>query len=307
MIAFIYGNVIGTIILLSVIVISIISLVKGYKPALYFLLSYFMIIAGQLFYSLISLGSFNDYFFLKNLNQFATVFQVVLLSLSLAYRFNLIRIEKDQALAAAFKAERMLAETLEDKVQERTRELEKANVKLELLSNIDGLTGLYNRRYFDVNLKLEWQRLRRGGVPISLILCDIDHFKKFNDTAGHLAGDDCLRKVSDAIKSVARRASDITARYGGEEFVVILPQMDSTGAKKVAELISKKIDSLGLPHPAFPGKTVTLSMGIATMIPTRDKDQEKIIAAADEALYKSKEKGRNRITEIYERNNKNSL
>jgi len=298
MIAFIYGNVIGTIILLASVVISIISLVKGYKPALYFLFSYITVIAGQLFYSLISLGTFKDYLFLKNINQFAPVFQVVLLSLSLAYRFNIMRMEKDQAQAVALEAEAKLSENLEDKVQERTRELESANIKLELLSNIDGLTGLYNRRYFDDIIKSEWKRLRRGKLSLSLIMCDIDYFKKFNDTAGHQAGDDCLCKISSTIKSAARRASDITARYGGEEFVVVLPQMDSVGAKKVAKLIAKKINSLGLSHPAFPDRTVTLSIGVATMFPSLGGNPERIIAAADQGLYTSKKKGRNKITVI---------
>jgi len=130
MYAYIYGNVIGAVILLSITVMTMISFLKGYKPALYFFLSYFIIIAGQFSYSLLSLGSFSDYFFFKNLNQFTPVLQVVFLSLSIAYRFDLIRIEKDQAQAAALKAETMLAENLEEKVQERTRKLKAADKAL---------------------------------------------------------------------------------------------------------------------------------------------------------------------------------
>jgi diguanylate cyclase (GGDEF)-like protein len=296
MYAYIYGNVIGAVILLSITAITLISYLKGYKPALYFFLSYFVVIAGQLSYSLLSLGSFGDHFFIKNINQFAPVLQVVLLSLSLAYRFDLIRIEKDQALAAALKAETLLSENLEEKVQERTKELKAANKKLEIISNLDGLTGLYNRRYFDITLDAEWKRHCRSQLPLSIIICDIDHFKKFNDTTGHQSGDDCLCRIANEIKSAARRDSDIPARYGGEEFVVVLPQMDSKGGKKVAQSIAGKIDALNIPHPAFTGRSVTLSIGIATVVPTVGAHQETLIAAADKALYKSKKNGRNQIT-----------
>lgn len=296
MISFIFGNLIGTIILLSIGVISFVSLLKGYKPALYFIFSYSTIIVAQVAYSLLSIGPFGDHFFLKNLNQYAPVLQMVLLSLSLSYRFNLLRIEKDEAQAAALKAEMTLAEGLEEKVQERTLELKEANDKLESLSYVDSQTGLYNRRFFEQALNLEWKRHSRENLSLSLIMCDIDHFKEYNDTLGHLAGDECIKRISNALIKSARRESDVAARYGGEEFIIILPQMDSVSVINVAQWVKERIDSLKIPHPAFSGQFVSISLGVSTMRPSRSNNPEMLIASADKALYKSKDSGRNRIT-----------
>jgi diguanylate cyclase len=296
MISFIYGNLIGTIILLSIVIISFISFSRGYKPALYFLISYSTIIIAQVAYSLLSIGPFGDHFFLKNLNQYAPVFQMTLLSLSLSYRFHLMRIEKDEALASALRAETRFSEGLEEKVQERTRELKEANRKLESLSFVDSLSGLYNRRFFEKALQTEWKRHGRENLELSLIMCDIDHFKEYNDTAGHQAGDQCIREISRTLNDTARRESDVVARYGGEEFIIILPQTDSDEVKEMALRVKESIDSLSIPHPAYPGKYVTISLGISTMRPDLSNNQEMLIALADKALYKSKNEGRNRIT-----------
>ncbi len=195
------------------------------------------------------------------------------------------------------KAKQELTLELEKKVQERTRELEKANKELKRLSNLDGLTQLYNRRYFDTGLKKEIKRLQRVSTSISLLLCDIDYFKMYNDTYGHLAGDDCIRSVADTIRLHCRRVSDLAARYGGEEFGLILPNAGPAEALSVAESIRREIESKQIPHAGSPLKEiVSISIGVATMVPEKDTLPSMIISLADKALYESKNSGRDRTT-----------
>ena len=177
-------------------------------------------------------------------------------------------------------------------------ELEKARLELELLATTDALTGLANRRVFDETLQREWFRALREKQSISLILCDIDYFKLYNDRYGHLGGDDCLREVSACIKRSAIRKSDLTARYGGEEFVCILPDTRSEGAYHLAEKIRSTINERRLEHDSSKiSDFLTLSLGVATVIPfENDCGAEGLIKAADDALYASKEGGRNRVT-----------
>jgi diguanylate cyclase (GGDEF)-like protein len=167
---------------------------------------------------------------------------------------------------------------------------------LQRQSDIDVLTGIPNRRSFSGIILREFRRARREHVPLSLIMCDIDRFKDYNDTYGHAAGDECLMKVAKAMENTLNRAGDFCARYGGEEFVIILPNMHSNGALNIAEKIRKNVEALGIVHErSSPLKIVTLSLGVATM----DKEGmimsvEDLIRRADEALYKVKESGRNR-------------
>ena len=173
------------------------------------------------------------------------------------------------------------------------RQLKIANKKLQQLVSLDGLTSIANRRFFDEVINKEWQRLTREKNPLSLILCDIDFFKLYNDNYGHVAGDDCLQKVALAIAKTATRSADLVARYGGEEFAIILPATDTSGAIAVARGIRQKLAELRLPHAPSPiNQYVTLSCGIATTIPRADGSPAALIEAADEALYKSKAKGR---------------
>ena len=296
-IAYILGNTLGTLILFSILGVSIFTLTRGYKPAIFFITSYFMIIIGQLIYSLKALGYFKGFPALQNANQITPVIQVILLSLSLAYRIKINQEEKDMAQAETLQAEQMLKEKLEEKVNERTRELQMANQKLVLLSNIDSLTGLFNRRYFDENLQIEWKRHQRSELALSLLICDIDYFKKFNDTAGHQEGDECLRLVAEAIKKGTKREMDIPARYGGEEFAVILPLCDETGALQIAEKIAENVKALGIIHPAYEdNRRLSLSIGIMTVIPLYGMDPKILVGGADKAMYFSKQHGRNRIT-----------
>ncbi len=176
------------------------------------------------------------------------------------------------------------------------QKLEKANRELQGLASLDGLTHLANRRRFDEYLNQEWRRLRRSRAPLSLILCDVDFFKRYNDTFGHLAGDDCLRQVADAIRQAVKRSADLAARYGGEEFAIILLETDVAGGVRVAEIIQNNLRSLQLLHPKSPvNPYVSMSFGVASMVPDRDCSPIQLIAAADLALYQAKQEGRNRV------------
>ncbi len=175
------------------------------------------------------------------------------------------------------------------------QELETVNQQLYRLANSDGLTLVANRRRFDEYFDREWRRCARDQTPISLILCDIDYFKRYNDSCGHLAGDDCLRQVAAAINKGIMRPADLLARYGGEEFAVILPNTPSEGAVTVANRIQSQIRDLQIPHPASEMKRVTLSLGVATKIPSESAKASELLAAADAALYLAKNQGRDRF------------
>ncbi|MCA6105816.1 diguanylate cyclase [Bradyrhizobium cenepequi] len=169
--------------------------------------------------------------------------------------------------------------------------------KLAVLATSDGLTGLANRRQFDERLADEWARARRAGGPLSLLLVDVDHFKKFNDHYGHQAGDGCLRAVARILAAQARRPADLAARYGGEEFVLLLPNTDAEGCVQVGERIREALRELGMLHAQnLPSRLITVSIGGATNVP-REAVTEcgALVAAADRALYAAKESGRDRL------------
>ncbi|MBF0381726.1 MAG: diguanylate cyclase [Magnetococcales bacterium] len=165
---------------------------------------------------------------------------------------------------------------------------------LHSLSTIDGLTNIANRRQFDITLDQEWRRSVRGSLGMAIIMLDIDHFKKFNDHFGHRTGDDCLQKVAAALEESLMRSTDLIARYGGEEFAAILPQVDHTGAQRVAENMRANVESLKISHPmSDTSRYVTISLGCATIFPTRDGSAKTLLEAADKMLYKAKQSGRN--------------
>ena len=173
--------------------------------------------------------------------------------------------------------------------------LEKANRELQRLSVLDDLTQVANRRRFDEALKEEWQRLSRDEAPLSLIFCDIDYFKLYNDTYGHQAGDDCLRTVADTISANCQRPGDFVARYGGEEFIVILPNTKIQGAVHLSEDIREEIERLNIPHErSLVSRFITLSLGVASVFPPAGITPESLVGAADKALYEAKNQGRNR-------------
>lgn len=181
-------------------------------------------------------------------------------------------------------------------VAERTKELKKANENLEYLANSDSLTNVANRRRFEEFLSDEWSRAVRFGNEISMIMIDIDHFKLYNDTYGHQAGDECLRKVAEALKQTINRPTDLVARFGGEEFAVILGVTDTIGTLQVAENAMECIRNLRIPHASSKsGEFLTVSMGVATTFAKSGLTVTDLIKAADNALYFAKENGRNQI------------
>ncbi|RXT07936.1 PAS domain S-box protein [Ammoniphilus sp. CFH 90114] len=181
------------------------------------------------------------------------------------------------------------------------QKLQEANKLLQHLSTVDGLTGVRNRRSFDEMLEMEWNRAIRNSTSLSLIMIDIDHFKAYNDTYGHQAGDGCLKEVAQSVADSLDRSGDTVFRYGGEEFGVILPETDVAGAIHVAEKIRVAIDALNIPHSGSKvSDHVTISLGTATMVPTMYTSANDLVEAADRALYQAKQEGRNRVR-TYER------
>ncbi len=179
--------------------------------------------------------------------------------------------------------------------RQAARALAEMNRQLKELARVDGLTDLANRRTFDETLATELKRSARTGAPLSLLLMDIDVFKSFNDTFGHLAGDDCLRRVADVVGRAVNRAGDLVARYGGEEFAVILPDTDGANAAIVAERVRDGVHRLAIPHPGSTHAVVTMSIGIATSHPAGTRGVRELIRDADMALYAAKGAGRNTI------------
>ena len=199
---------------------------------------------------------------------------------------------------------------LEARVQERTAvlearnrelnvtriQLQEANAQLLKLVSIDGLTGIANRRHFDEVFAREVRRCLRERQPLSLILCDIDGFKRFNDTYGHARGDDTLKRVAQAVDKTFRRAGDLAARYGGEEFAIVLPGIEARRAWLFADRLRRNIWRLAIPNAVSPvADRVTISAGVATALPDRIYAIEELIQAADTALYRAKGNGRNRV------------
>lgn len=174
------------------------------------------------------------------------------------------------------------------------QKLEIANRELQRLAALDGLTGVANRRRFDQYLNDEWQRMAREQLPLSLILCDIDFFKRYNDTYGHQAGDACLRRVADSLRFCVKRSVDLVARYGGEEFAIVLPNTTAIGAAQVAEEIRTVVNTLKIEHiESAVSQYVTISLGVACMYPMPHTSPSMLVAAADTALYQAKAAGRN--------------
>ncbi|MCB1007698.1 MAG: sensor domain-containing diguanylate cyclase [Acidobacteria bacterium] len=175
------------------------------------------------------------------------------------------------------------------------RRLRAANRELEAISRRDALSGLANRRGFDEALDLEWRRAERSRAPLALVLADIDRFKAYNDALGHPAGDVGIRRVARALAGVACRAGDLVARYGGEEFAILLPGLDAQQAVERAEAMRAAIGALALAHPASPTRRMTVSFGVAAEVPRGALAPERLVAAADAALYRAKESGRDRV------------
>ena len=170
------------------------------------------------------------------------------------------------------------------------------NLVLQRLMNSDGLTGLSNRRHFDEYLELEWRRAMRDQTQLSLLMIDVDFFKTYNDSFGHVEGDEALRKVAATIREASSRPSDLPARYGGEEFALVLPNTSPGGARLVAEKLRMAVAALKIPHNApTEGSSLTISIGLSTMTPQQGTDCRQLIMAADKGLYTAKHNGRNQV------------
>jgi two-component system chemotaxis family response regulator WspR len=170
------------------------------------------------------------------------------------------------------------------------------NLVLQRLMNSDGLTGLSNRRHFDEYMELEWRRSLREQSQLSLLMIDVDYFKAYNDSFGHLEGDEALRKVAAAIKDASARPSDLPARYGGEEFALVLPNTSPGGARLVAEKLRQTVAALKIPHNSpSEGSSLTISIGLSTITPTAGSNCRELISAADKGLYSAKNNGRNQV------------
>jgi two-component system chemotaxis family response regulator WspR len=179
-------------------------------------------------------------------------------------------------------------------LREMQKQLQKTNSELERISSLDGLTGIANRRAFDETLEKEWKRALRENTLLTLILIDIDYFKPYNDSYGHLQGDECLTQVAQALENTATRPTDLLARYGGEEFVLIAPMTNEAGAKQLAEYLQRAVNDLEIEHKfSKVSGHITISQGIVTLMPTESLTITDLIDMADKALYEAKEKGRN--------------
>ncbi|MBT9504955.1 diguanylate cyclase [Rhodoferax sp.] len=187
-----------------------------------------------------------------------------------------------------------VVETLRDMSAQK-----KTQIELEERATHDGLTGIVNRRGFDERLQVEWSSASREKQSLALIMIDVDHFKRYNDTYGHLAGDDCLKRIAAVLSQAALRPNDLAARYGGEEFALILPSIDEQGAAVVASRIREGVAKLAIPHGGGEaGGIVTVSLGVATVTPEPSMKHQDLIAWADRALYQAKHAGRNRVAAL---------
>ncbi len=184
---------------------------------------------------------------------------------------------------------------VQDELNASERLLKQMNSRLHEQSLADALTGVPNRRHFEQTLELEWNRAMRSSWPLSLVMLDVDHFKALNDRYGHQRGDECLTTVAQMLRHDLRRGGEFLARYGGEEFVAVLPNVDAAGAMQTAEAMRARVEDLNIENQGSPFGTLTVSAGVCTLVPIRSMTRERMLAAADAALYRAKAGGRNRV------------
>ena len=277
----------------------------GFRPARLFILSWSSVLIGGVILAMNKFGLLPSNLFTEHAAQVGSALEAVLLSLAMVDRLNNERKNSEQARLDLLRAQQALLdsqrkqnEALENRVRERTEELEKANRKLQEMSSTDALTGTRNRRHFDQAYASELKRMQRDGTDLSLLLLDIDHFKRINDTWGHQIGDECLRLVAQTIGQHSRRDSDTLARVGGEEFCILLPNTSAAGAIFLGETIRNAIAVLS---PEISGQrlSITISIGIASSSQQLPMSPERLLNLADQALYRAKQQGRNRV-ELFE-------
>jgi two-component system, chemotaxis family, response regulator WspR len=208
-------------------------------------------------------------------------------------RAYLNQIQRDEAYLARRESQQQLIQT---------------NLELQRLNNVDGLTGLSNKGYVNEVMATEWKRAIREQVAISILMIDVDEFKRYNDTYGHLAGDEVLKRISKTISESVSRPADLAARFGGEEFIVVLPVTALPGAIAMGERLRGNIESLGIAHStSCVGNHVTVSVGVASTIPQRADEYLRLIELADSALYEAKRAGRNKVIASQQANGSHSI
>ena len=188
-------------------------------------------------------------------------------------------------------------------LRESQQQLMEANIELQRLTNVDALTGASNRKHFDEHIATEWRRAAREQTALAVLMIDVDDFKSYNDTYGHVAGDEVLRKVAQATRKALGRPADLAARFGGEEFVIVLPGTPLDGARAVAENVRQGVEDLQMPHKGSKvTDVVTISVGAASTIPRRSGSHVSLIETADVALYQAKRNGKNRVVTLAQDN-----
>ncbi|MAL96987.1 MAG: hypothetical protein CL583_00910 [Alteromonadaceae bacterium] len=273
----------------------------GFHAARYLNVAWSCMLVAGLLLALNKLGFLPRNSFTENVVQIGAGFQTLLLSFALAHRMTYERDMREKAQQESAAAQQNLLqqqvranEDLDHMVRRRTEELEQANIKLKEIGSTDGLTNLLNRRAFEEIFLVEYKRAYRGKSPLAILMIDLDHFKKINDTYGHPFGDLCLIKAASLIQGSIRRPPDVAARYGGEEFIVMLPDTDVKGAVCVATNILKDLSGTEIRDGALV-TAITASIGVTAAIPDSQSNRDKLLKDADQNLYAAKEKGRNRV------------
>lgn len=279
-----------------------------YKYAIYFSLAWTVFLIGTVILSMNKFGLLPRTYLTESAAQIGSGIEIILLSFALAERLhdamksNYLKDKESMLIKEElYQTQKKQTELLETEVAERTKDLKTALDKVKLLndelsdlSTLDQVTGVRNRRYFDDMLDREFRRGARNNSSLSLIMLDLDHFKKVNDTYGHLAGDLCLKTVANAMYNIVKRPPDLVCRYGGEELAIILPDTDHRGAMMIAERIRYHIESLEIQY-AGQRFHITASLGVSSFIPKANKSAGLLIEQADKALYQAKREGRNCI------------
>ena len=269
------------------------------REVMMFIIAWTTVLIGFSLYSGQKFGFLPVNAFTEHAIEIGAVLEALLLALGLADRINSERKARIATQERMLEIQLKANQELDNKVRERTEELEIMNGQLQTASITDSLTQVKNRHYFDKKFPAEYRRAYREKSWISLLILDIDHFKHFNDNHGHQAGDEILKVVAAAIQDVVKRPSDAVSRYGGEEFTVLLPSTPKEGAYQVAERIRKHIEEILLD---WQGETltVTISIGLASCIPPHYEGEASLLKQADDFLYVAKDHGRNQV--VYEGN-----
>ncbi|MEN0107738.1 MAG: diguanylate cyclase [Pseudomonas sp.] len=287
---------------LVVVAVGITAAVKRQRSAYFFLGAFALLMLGGAMTSLRAMGIMPTNLFTVDGLQLGSAMEMLLLAFALADRYNVMRREKARVREELLRTQQQLVQTLqrserelEQRVAQRTEELQVLNTKLETLSLTDALTGIANRRHFDDVLAQEWARAQRIGAPLALAIMDVDWFKPYNDGYGHPAGDACLRQIAQTLAATVCRSSDLVARYGGEEFVFLAPMTDSAGAQAMARKVVQAVAALKLLHAYSPLGHVTISVGVVSQQPNAENSAEALLQRADAALYVAKKQGRNGV------------